>query len=185
VDPVTRQSLRDIIAHYEKPDPWGYKTSAADVMRKSRILNACRAAAGSRQMFSRALDIACGEGWITGELPAHAIHGYELAEEARKRFPAHVYPLSPELLSAADETPLKYPLVVCTGALYEHYDWEHFVDLIERHASDTIVTCSVAHWEHAPAIERISKLARKYHVTEFPYNRTDLACMQTLRVFYK
>lgn len=185
---MTRQTPEEITAGYEIPDPWGYKTSGADIERKRRILNVCRAAAG-HQPFSRALDIACGEGWITQDLPAHIIYGYELSEEARKRFPGHVAPLWAEniqLWERSTPPPLRtFPLVVCTGALYEHYDWERFVDLIEKYASDTIVTCSISNWEHTPAIERLQGFTRKCHTTQFDYKRLDIQTTQTLRVFFK
>lgn len=169
------QTAEELERGYNKPDPWGYKTCPADIDRKKRILEACNTPTlHGGEGYDRALDIACGEGWITQDLPAYEIVGYELSKQASARFPENV--LSCEPFG-------KFDLVICTGALYAHYDWKCFVELIETHASGVIVTCSIKELEHKPAIERIQRIARSESCTTFTYLRPESDYTQILRVF--
>lgn len=176
---MKKQTPEELERGYEKPDPWGYQSSPADIERKARIVGACSALARTGT-FGSALDIACGEGWITADLPARELNGYEASRLARSRIPKNIWAFGPE---TRPPYKLKCDLVVCTGALYEHYDWELFVKLIERHSTDVIVTCSIADWEFRRAIDLIRTFASLRTVECFPYNRPEAKYTQCLRVF--
>lgn len=180
---MTKQTPEQITAGYDKPDPWNYQTTPDDIERKRRILETLNhyrpnetttdketgVVKSYQRPFDRALDICCGEGWITGDLPAKEIHGYELSDKAASRFPANVkHVKKPEG---------KYDLVMLTGALYEHYDWEQFIRLINEHASEYILTSNVDIWEVPKAVESIK--AMKLTWFKFPYREWN----QMLRVF--
>lgn len=163
----------------ERPDPWGYQTSPADIERKGRILRAC-SEANDNKTYGRALDIACGEGWITGALPAEDIHGYEVSESARRRVPMFVSLAgSPQFITGF------FDLVLCSGALYEHYDWQELVRIMRAHAAKVIVTSSIETLEHEPAIEEIKCIFPQVYSERFPYNRPEARYTQVLRVFKK
>lgn len=73
---------------YQKANPWGFDGSDDDVLRTRMILGAL----GTRR-YRHALDLGCGEGGLTGRLPAMAdkVIGYDISEQAvaraRERFP--------------------------------------------------------------------------------------------------
>lgn len=132
------QDPKEIEEHYKRPDPWDYKTNPDDYNRKQKVISTAKFYA-PKAHFYRALDIGAGEGWITHALPADEIDGYELSESARSRFPDNVNPIvKPEGT---------YDLVTATGVMYGHYDYEHFIDLIVKHASDIVITCNISTWE--------------------------------------
>jgi len=114
---------------YSTPDPWGYQKNKDDIKRKKIILKKIDG------KFKRALDIGCGEGWITKDLPADMIYGYEISDNACKRFPKNVKRIL--------EPKGKYDLIIATGVLYEHYDYEFFHKMIEKHASGIVLTCNL------------------------------------------
>lgn len=165
-----KTSVEDLDRFYEKRDPWGYQVNPADIERKRIILARLREIGE----FDKALDIGCGEGWITKDLPANKIYGYEISQKACKRFPENILQWEPDL---------SYDLVITTGTLYENYDWVHIVSTINRQASKYILTCNIAERECLAAILRIR--AEEIHLEEFEYDRGDERFMQRLRIFRK
>lgn len=164
-----KQTPAEIVAGYEKPDPWGYQTNPADQVRKDIILETAK----RYGPYKRAIDLCCGEGWITKDLPAYEISGWELSVEARRRFPINVLDVDPRG---------KYDLIVLTGALYDHYDWEKFVHLINEHSSNIILLCNIKDWEVPDAVKKID--AVQIFEAEFEYNRHEKeSYVQKLRVF--
>lgn len=78
------QPVSEIEQHYANPDPWGVKTSDENARRKRHIIHMLNFFGPH---YSRALDIACGEAWITQDVPASTRHGYEISDNAAARFP--------------------------------------------------------------------------------------------------
>lgn len=126
------QSKSELEDWYSSSDPWGYTTNPDDIKRKKYIL---RALEGE---YDRALDIANGEGWITGMLPAKEIHGIEISDKAAKNYP--------ETVKRVTEPIGKYDLVLCTGALYEQYDHAQFAKWIRTSASKHILIAGIRSW---------------------------------------
>ena len=83
------EQYNEIENWYKKEDPWGYKTNPNDLARKSEIIHSLLSL---NIKFNRALDIGCGEGWITKDLPAKEIDGIEISNNATNidRFPNNV-----------------------------------------------------------------------------------------------
>lgn len=159
------QSKEELERWYEIPDPWGYTSNLHDWERKKRILKALE---GKR--FERALDIGCGEGFITKDLPAFALYGLEASDNAKSR-------VSPNVTTITQPEG-KYGLIIATGVLYSQYDWRSMLDLIKAHACGTILTSHIKDWE-MPEIAEILEIADQIHEEEFPYREY----MQKLRVF--
>lgn len=136
---------------YEKEDAWGYKSNPFDTVRKDIILSMI-----PKGEYLRALDIGCGEGWITKDLPAKEIHGIELSDKASERFPENV--------KRIPEPDGKYDLVVATGVLYKHYDYQKFMKWIKEHSSKIIVLCNIEDWE-----VRTTSLGKPIHDMTFNY----------------
>ncbi len=151
-----------------EPDPWGYRTNPDDILRKEIIISA--ASIFTKLIYDRALDLGALEGWISEDLPANIVHGYEISDVAAARFPPDVIHVK--------QPEGKYDLVVATGVLYGHYDWQHFVDLIKEHANGIILTCNIVAWESQSAISQIP--GRQIYTAEFPYREFT----QKLRVFH-
>lgn len=164
------QDPKEIEQSYQnKVDPWGYKTNPDDAMRKQKLLDIIKKySMGVR--FDRALDIGAGEGWITQDLPADEIYGYEISDTAASRFPKNV--------NRAMRAEGKYDLIIATGVMYGHYDHEGFVEMIMGHASDLIVLVNIKDWE-MPSVSRIHKIADEVYTEEFPYRKFT----EKLRVF--
>lgn len=120
-----KQSISQIETWYVNQDPWGYKTNEHDINRKRIILEMLRGP------YQRALDIGCGEGWITADLPAEQLHGFEVSDNACRRLPENV-----QRVTNPDG---KYDLVCASGILYDWYDWELFDALIKEHASKHVL----------------------------------------------
>lgn len=159
---------------YYVDDPWNYQKLEADRNRKEIIL----ATLGELGPFTDALDIACGEGWITGDLPAKTIYGFELSDVAAERFP-------PNVKRTTQPFERKYDLMVCTGALYSEYDWPLFVSLMQLCATRLILTCNIAGRELPQAIREIKHKADQIFEREFTYDRPELLTLhkQRLRLF--
>lgn len=145
------QSIQELESWYQNEDPWGYKTNPHDSYRKVRILDALKS-----KKYTKALDIGCGEGWITQHLPAKIIHGLELSEHATSRIPKPVIPVK--------GPSGKYDLITLMGVLYTQYDYKRMIELALKHIKKggTILTCHIKDWEQQlPLTEDV--------VMEFPY----------------
>lgn len=132
-----RQTKDDLEEWYLQVDPWGYTTNQDDQQRKEMILDALSPYAP----FKRALDIGCGEGFITKDLPAKAIEGIEMSDNAAGRLPKNVK----RVVNPSGE----YDLIICTGMLYDHYDHHTFLSWIRSHIAPggIILTCNIKDWE--------------------------------------
>jgi SAM-dependent methyltransferase len=159
------QSKEEIEAHYAaKVDPWDYYNNPDDANRKAIILDRLE----KYGPYVKALDLGCGEGFITKDLPALKLYGYELSDTAAARFPKNVERvITPEG---------GYDLVVATGVFYRHYDWQKFLRLVKRHASAIFLTSNIKAWE-IPELNEFNK--KLVHEETFPYREYE----QHLRIF--
>ena len=156
------QSKQELESWYHQPDPWGYESNPEDDHRKRRIL----AALEPYVPFTRALDIGCGEGFITRSLPAVEIHGIEVSDKAAERLNPRVHRVHVPRLT--------YDLVLATGVLYEHYDWRQFTDWIMEAASRIVLTSHIKSWE-------VNELPKEKQVHEEEFSYRDF--VQKLRVY--
>lgn len=146
------QSKPELDDWYTNPDPWGYRTNPDDILRRNIIREVLLPLAP----FERALDIGCGEGFITSYLPAMKLDGIELSDTAAAR-------LHPRI-RRVHEPDGRYDLVVATGVLYAQYEWPLLTGWILSAAQNIVLTCHIKDWElnELPA-------DRQVHVEEFPY----------------
>ncbi len=170
-------STEELERNYDRVDPWGYQRDPADRDRKARILACIDGIRDLGQTFERALDIACGEAWITKDLPAKEIWGCEISGQARSRWPANIK--SHPLVEYAPG--LNFDLVLITGALYRHYDWRLFVNLANEVATKFIVTCNIDEWEVDEARELLK--GEVIWLERFPYQRPEKDYVQRLTVY--
>lgn len=143
------QSKEELEIWYKSPDPWAYETTQDDLDRKEKIINLLPI------RYQRAIDIGCGEGFVTRDLPAIETHGIEISDLAASRLPWHVKRVvEPEGL---------YDLVVTTGTLYAQYNHDQIVNWIKKCSCRHILIAGIRDWlipySFGNVIERI----------EFPY----------------
>ena len=114
------QTKEELEHWYAVADPWLYKLTPDDEIRKNLILDFLPL------NYQRALDVGCGEGFVTTDLPAIEIHGIEISDNAARRLPWNVKRVhSPEGL---------YDLVMTTGTLYQQYDHAQIYNWIKQSA---------------------------------------------------
>jgi trans-aconitate methyltransferase len=147
--------MSEIEDWYKAEDPWAYKTTPDDATRKERILSF----AEWLSPFNRALDIGCGEGWITKDLPAEEIHGYEESDNAAERFPDNVK----RVLEPEGE----YDLILAAGVLYKHYEWRKMLDMIKKYRApqSVVIVAGIDDW----LVDEIDELGESEIEEEFPY----------------
>lgn len=126
------QTKEELEQWYSKPDPWEYETTTDDLLRKETILDLLPCS------YGRALDIGCGEGFITKDLPAISIHGIELSDTAAARLPSNVTRVHrPEGL---------YDLVTTMGTLYQQYNHQEIAHQIRTSACRHVLVAGIRDW---------------------------------------
>lgn len=146
------QSKQELEDWYAEPDRWGYFSNPEDAKRLEHIIYML---GWGKRIYTRAIDIGCGEGFITQHLPAAEVHGLDLSNNALTRLPANVKPVS------APEG--KYDLVISTGTLYPQYDHEGLANLIKSCAAEYILIAGISDW----LIEK--DFGRQVQMSIFPY----------------
>ncbi len=126
-----KQKKWEIEDWYKISDPWSYKSTHDDIVRKARIL-------AMLDSYDNALDIGCGEGFVTKDIPAKNIFGLDISDNATLRLPPNVKRvIVPEI---------KYDLVMSTGTLYKQYDHETMSKWIKDHSSRHVLVGGIKDW---------------------------------------
>lgn len=114
------QDPRSLEAWHEAADPWGYETHPDDRLRKSRLL-----AELPGRDYRRTLDIGCGQGFITRDLPGREVVGVDVSAEAIRQAQAHASARLRFVQASLFDLPARlegrFDLVVITGVLYPQY----------------------------------------------------------------
>lgn len=127
------QSKEELENWYNVPDRWQYFQSNEDQIRKEKILKSLP------HRYITALDIGCGECFVTKDLPADRIYGLELSDNAAARFPVNVTRVhQPE--------PKFYDLVISTGTLYQQYNHEQIDAWIRTGSAYHVLISGIKDW---------------------------------------
>jgi len=114
------QSKEELEEWYSNPDPWGYNTNRDDLLRKRRILSAL-----PQLDYQRVLDIGCGNGFVTKDLPGKEIIGIDISENAirwaTQNAPPHIRYICASLFDLPDLDLPPMDLIVINGVLYSQY----------------------------------------------------------------
>lgn len=113
------QKIDDIEKWHSKEDPWGYNTNKFDVIRKEILLNAI-----PKRDFKNVLDIGCGQGFITKDLPGLNVYGIDISESAinfAKKLIPNVNFLQGSIFDIDSLIDEEFDLIVITGVLYQQY----------------------------------------------------------------
>ena len=125
------QSKEELEEWYSVSDRWGYFHEPDDSIRLRNIIRML-------DTYESAIDIGCGEGFITRELPAKTIYGLDISENAMDRLPSNVIGIY--------EPNGKHDLVISTGTLYEQYNHKQIYDWIVSCAKHHILIAGIKEW---------------------------------------
>lgn len=114
------QSKEELDDWYSEDDPWGYFKNPQDAIRKARILTAI-----PKFDFENVLDIGCGNGFLTNDLPGKNVIGMDISQKIVDWANQHTAPNTRYLCGSLFDLPtLDLPpmnLIVITGVLYPQY----------------------------------------------------------------
>ncbi|MBB4039578.1 2-polyprenyl-3-methyl-5-hydroxy-6-metoxy-1,4-benzoquinol methylase [Microvirga flocculans] len=149
------KTATDLDEFYDRDDPWDYETTPDDVVRKRRLSEVLPTLTPQRT-----LDIGCGDGFVTFDLPGSEVVGIDLASRAisaanRKataRPDAARFKF--EVASFFDLTASKFgkfDLIVITGVIYKEYLGQssalvHAIvdDLLQQ--DGFLISCHIDEW---------------------------------------
>ncbi len=142
---------------YATPDPWNYSVTDDDHRRKRELL-----ALIPRRPYGRVLDIGCGNGFVTTDLPGDSVLGVDVSSRAidwareRAASLSAAHRVTFESVSLFDLQPAqhgRFDLIVITGVLYDQYIGKGaplvrilIDDLLRSNA--VLATCHIEDWQH-------------------------------------
>ncbi|MFL9829082.1 class I SAM-dependent methyltransferase [Rhodoplanes sp. SY1] len=149
------QPLQELNDFYSVADPWNYQGTPDDTRRLAELRSLL-----PQRMFSSALDIGCGNGFVTVTLPASTIVGIDVSEAAigwaQRRVASRSSANSISFLTLSifelDQLPQAgFDLVCITGVLYPQYIGKAhaLVSLMVDHVlapSGMLACCHIDDW---------------------------------------
>ena len=150
------QTAEELDEFYASSDPWEYDHTGDDHRRKRELL-----ALLPRRSYGRTLDIGCGNGFLTGDLPGDQVLGVDISrraiEWARERAVSEAVDdrLLFEVASLFDLNPDRhgtFDLIVITGVLYSQYIGKGaplvriLIDSLLRERG-ILACCHIADWQ--------------------------------------
>jgi len=152
------KTAKELDLWYQTEDPWQYKSSEDDKRRLKQILFTL---GWGPRFYLRALDIGCGEGFITQHIPAYEIHGLDISKKAMSRLPGNV--------KAITKPEGKYDLVLCSDTLYPEYDQDAIYKTIMNTASKYLLISGID--ERIPKFEFGKEIFRNAIKYQRQYNQ--------------
>lgn len=122
------QDKQDLEKWYSSEDPWEYRTHPDDAKRKTYLLGEL-----PQKIYKKVLDIGCGEGFVTRELPGDEVIGIDLSEQAIGRAKQAATKrdagldakkldfMALSLFDLPGKFDQEFDLMVITGVLYQQY----------------------------------------------------------------
>ena len=123
------QSQEDLEQWYNTADPWNYEDSLDDIKRRDILL-----AEIPKRAYQNVLDIGCGSGFVTRDLPGKHIFGTDLSTQAIKQAKqsgkrrnksesnsAIKYSVADLFKLQEHFSDKKFDLIIITGVLYPQY----------------------------------------------------------------
>ncbi|HEX7017307.1 MAG TPA: class I SAM-dependent methyltransferase [Patescibacteria group bacterium] len=151
------QSPTELDHWYRQEDPWQYETTFDDLKRKNILLSEL-----PTSKYGRVLDIGCGHGYVTRDLPGKKVVGVDVSEKAiaqaqryaRSHRLKHHHYQTANLFKLTSTFQQPFDLIIITGVLYPQYIGQahslvyHVIDqLLEK--SGILVSVHVDAWYKA------------------------------------
>ncbi|RMG03040.1 MAG: class I SAM-dependent methyltransferase [Nitrospirae bacterium] len=147
------QSRKELEEFYGSEDPWGYDDNPHDRLRLNTLLSAL-----PERSYRNVLDIGCGNGFVTVNLPGDRVTGVDISENAikyareRSRHLSHISYLQASLFDLPFMSfDCRFDLIVITGVLYPQYIGESKLliyqicdDLLD--GDGVLVSCHISEW---------------------------------------
>lgn len=132
---------------YRNPDPWKFETRPIDNLRRAILLSVI-----PKRGYEAALDIGCGNGFVSGRLPGKRVMGVDVSKNAIKWASEKHPKVDFRTASVFDLEGLgKFDLIVATGVLYPQYIGDSagliyliMDDLLEP--GGILVSCHIDEW---------------------------------------
>jgi SAM-dependent methyltransferase len=175
--PQAVQSQAELDEFWQTEDPWGFRTNKHDAVRVAELLSAL-----PERTYDRTLDIGCGDGFLTFNLPGKEVVGIELAERALgwARKTADSRPDGARfrfVTGSIFDLPLldlgRFDLIVITGVLYPQYIGDAF-SVIDATVQDSLAedgilaTAHIREWYgHGFSLLRLHR--RRYRYREYEH----------------
>ncbi len=74
------QDIEELEKWHQRKDPWGYESNPDDTLRKEILLSAI-----PDKTYQQVLDIGCGQGFVTVDLPGNFILGVDISKLVRSK----------------------------------------------------------------------------------------------------
>jgi len=102
-------------------DPWGYETNAEDKKRKDILLSEIPIID-----YQNVLDIGCGHGFISRDLPGKKITGVDISPQAisyaqKNNIKPNIEYIESSIYTLDILKPRSFDLIIITGVLYTQY----------------------------------------------------------------
>lgn len=117
------QKIEEIEKFWEDPDPWNYENNPDDLKRRALLLSLL-----SKDKYKKILDIGCGNGFVTVNLPGDEIIGIDISTNAinhaknRSKGLDHIKYFRASLFDLVEYNwDRAFDLIVITGVLYPQY----------------------------------------------------------------
>ncbi|WP_428225736.1 class I SAM-dependent methyltransferase [Flavobacterium sp.] len=114
------QNKLELDEFHSSEDPWGYENNNEDLKRKEILLSEL-----PKLNFEKVLDIGCGHGFITRDLPGAKVIGIDISstaiEFAKKTKNERVDFLQGSIYEIDKFENESFDLIVITGVLYSQY----------------------------------------------------------------
>lgn len=114
------QNVLELEKWFDKTDPWKYENSKDDKLRKKILLDEI-----PPTIYTRVLDVGCGHGYITRDLPGKEIIGVDISKNAilqAQNFGSDRIKFEvASLFDINKKFQHKFNLIVITGVLYPQY----------------------------------------------------------------
>jgi 2-polyprenyl-3-methyl-5-hydroxy-6-metoxy-1,4-benzoquinol methylase len=115
------QELNELNEFHKNKDPWGYKNNPDDKKRLEILLSEI-----PNKEYKNVLDIGCGQGFITSNLPGENIIGVDISEAAitnanSNNTKAHITFKNGSIFEINKLISKKFDLIIITGVLYPQY----------------------------------------------------------------
>lgn len=166
------QPIEDLEGFYQQSDPWQYETTPDDQKRKEIILSEI-----PEKKYNHVLDIGCGQGFITRDLPGKHLLGVDISANAIQQAKLYENERINFIQSSLFELPHKlkdkYDLILITGVLYPQYignSHSLIYSIINKLLLDEgiLVCCHIDEWYQA----RFPFLMLEYYLFEYrKYNQ--------------